>query len=140
MQYHVQQQGVIIGRLQRGDDLLGALTAICREHGVLLGRISAIGAVETARLGYYDQQKRAYEYHTTEASEILTCVGNVSLRDGVPFIHAHLTVGERDGRALGGHLMDGTVVFACEYTIDILTGAELHRGYDETTGLPLWQE
>ncbi len=39
----------IMGRLAQGDDLLTALEAICRAHGITLGEVQAIGAVSQAR-------------------------------------------------------------------------------------------
>ncbi len=130
---------VIVGRLQRGEDLLGSLTRICREQGVRLGRVEAIGAVEGARLGFYHQDSQQYEFHTLERPlEILALVGNVSLRDGEPMVHAHVTLSDAEGKAIGGHLAEGTRVFACEFAIEVLEGGELHRGHDEATGLPLW--
>ncbi len=130
---------VVVGRLERGDDLLQALTGVCRAEGVRLGRVEALGAVERARLGFYDQRERVYRYwEVDEPLEILALVGNVSLRDGQPMVHAHVTLGDHAGRALGGHLVEGTRVFACEYALEVLEGADLHRGLDEATGLPLW--
>lgn len=130
---------VLMGRLQRGDDLLEALTAVVTREGVRLGRVEALGAVEKARIGYYDQAGFAYRYLEFDHDlEILALVGNVSLRDGQPMVHAHVTLGDAEGRAFGGHLAPGTRVFACEFAVEVLEGGELHRGHDEATGLPLW--
>jgi len=131
---------VLMGRLQRGDDLLGALTERAKAAGVRAGRLQALGAVEKARVGFYDQA--AFEYRfldLTEPLEILALIGNVSLRDGEPMVHAHVTLGDDRGRAFGGHLVPGTTVFACEFTLETLEGAEFHRARDEATGLPLWR-
>lgn len=135
----VRAKDVLLGRLQRGDDLLEALTEVVRREGVRLGRIEAVGAVEKARVGYYDQTTYAYRYlDFGQDMEILALVGNVSLRDGEPMVHAHVTLGDAQGRAFGGHLAAGTRVFACEFAIEVLEGAEFHRGHDEATRLPLW--
>ena len=32
-------------------------------------------------------------------------------------VHAHVTLGDAEGRAFGGHLAAGTPVFACEFVI-----------------------
>ncbi|MDW7710517.1 MAG: DNA-binding protein [Deferrisomatales bacterium] len=132
---------VLMGRLRRGDDLLECLTAFVRREGVRLGRVEALGAVERARVGYYDQGAFEYRYLEFDTDlEILALLGNVSLRDGEPMVHAHVTLGDAQGRAFGGHLAPGTRVFACEFAVEVLDGEELHRGHDEATGLPLWTE
>lgn len=139
MRVRVEGGKAIVGRLERGDDLLEGLTRVCREEGVRLGRIEALGAVERAVVGFYDQAAYEYRYHELdEPLEILCLVGNVSLKDGEPMVHAHLTLSDAQGRAFGGHLAAGTRVFACEFAIEPLEGAELHRGFHEPTRLPLW--
>ncbi len=131
--------GVIVGKLDHGADLLESLTQVCADRGVCLGRIEALGAVQAARLAYYDQVAKNYEFfEITGAREIAALVGNVSLREGKPIIHAHVTLTDESGHAVGGHLAPGTIVFACEFTIQILEGATLTRGHDAVTGLPLW--
>lgn len=135
----VKTAGVLMGRLALGADLLEELTARCREHGIRLGRIAGIGAVTKARLSFYGQAER--EYHPIELDgplEILCLEGNVSLKDGEPFVHAHLTLSDGTGRTFGGHLARGTEVFACECVIEAYDGALLERRLDDATGLPLW--
>lgn len=130
----------LMGKLAHGADLLEALTEICVEEGIRLGRLEALGAVQKARIGFYNQSTREYEFLDLDRPlEILKVVGNVSLRDGAAMVHAHITLGDSEGGAFGGHLAPGTVVFACEYVIEELTGDPLERGFDEETGLPLWQ-
>ena len=130
----------ILGRLFKGDDLLAALGKHCVEAGIRLGEVKAIGAVSRARVGFYDQAGRQYTYHILdEPIEILSLTGNVSLKDGHPFVHAHVTLSDGEGRAFGGHLAEGTIVFACEFSITEYHSKEpLSRGLDEETGLFLW--
>jgi predicted DNA-binding protein with PD1-like motif len=130
----------LMGKLDHGADLLEALTGICVENDISLGRVEALGAVQKARIGFYDQAKREYEFATLDQPlEILCLVGNVSIKDGRPIIHAHITLSDHAGAAFGGHLASGTIVFACEYVIQEIAGKTLERGFDEETGLPLWQ-
>lgn len=128
------------GRLSHGADLLGELTALCSEKNIQWGRVEAIGAVKKARIGFYNQQKREYEYIALDRPlEIVSLIGNVSLRDGAPMVHAHVSLGDSDGRMYGGHLAPGTVVFACEYLVQRIQSAAYMREFDQETGLPLWK-
>jgi len=133
---------VIMGKLRKGADLLESLNAVAAEEGVKMGTVEAIGAVSTARVGFYEQRRRVYEYFEVDGGEleILSCIGNISLRQGAPMVHAHIVLGDASGMAKGGHLAEGTSVFACEYVIRELLGDELNRTFDEATGLPLWGE
>ena len=130
----------IMGRLAKGEDLLAALTNCAREQGISLGEVQAIGAVSQARVGYYHQGERQYYYlDRRRPLEIACLMGNISLKDGEPMVHAHVTLTDSDGRAFGGHLAEGTLVFACEFAIqEYQAAAPLVRGMDEPTGLFLW--
>jgi predicted DNA-binding protein with PD1-like motif len=136
----VRPKDVVMGRLSHGADLLEELTRLCVGRGVTLGRLEALGAVQKARVGFYDQAKRVYDYvDLDQPLEITKLVGNVSLKDGKPFVHAHVTLSDAAGRAYGGHLAEGTIVFACEFVLEAYEGPAFERGHDEQTGLALWQ-
>jgi predicted DNA-binding protein with PD1-like motif len=130
----------IVGRLAQGEELLAALEKLAREHGITLGEVRALGAVSQARLGYYNQAERQYYLIEMDRPlEIVSLIGNISLKDDKPIVHAHLTLADQDGRAFGGHLAEGTLVFACEFTIqEYRSAAPLVRRLDEPTGLFLW--
>jgi len=132
----------IMGRLAKGADLLAALEQVAREQGITLGEVKAIGAVSQARIGYYHQAERQYYFlDLAQPLEIASLMGNISVKDGHPMVHAHVTLSDAQGRAFGGHLAEGTIVFACEYLIqEYQAAAALVRGLDEPTGLFLWPD
>lgn len=128
-----------IGKLNYGSDLLEEITEICNKKNIQLGRIEAIGAVQKARLGFYNQQNRGYQFITIDKPlEIINLTGNISIKDNQPMVHAHVSLADDSGNAFGGHLAPGTIVFACECIIENYDGLRLERGVDDQTGLPLW--
>lgn len=128
-------------RLEHGADLEPALTEFIRKHDIRLGTVTLIGAVYNATVGYYDHERRMYEILKYDHGlEISSGVGNISLRDGQPFLHLHVALTDEKGNTTGGHVMPGTKVFACEVFIQELIGAELSRTFDEQTGLYLWPQ
>ena len=130
----------IVGQLPFGSDLYDTLTQIVQKNGIRLARIQAIGATTHAVVAYYDQgQKKYLPLEFEGGMEIVSCTGNVSVRDDKPFVHAHIVLSDRDGKAVGGHLLQGTKIFACEAIIEEFEGDELVRQPDERTGLHLWQ-
>ena len=142
MYLKVAEAQKIMGRLAKGDDLLGSLTKICQDLGITLGEVKAIGAVSQARIGYYHQDTRQYEWlDLNRHLEILALEGNISLKDGKPFVHAHVILGDGEGRAYGGHLAEGTIVFAAEFVIqELKADRSLNRQMDDETGLFLWPQ
>ena len=130
---------VILERLPHDSDLLAEITALAQREGIKAGTIMAIGAVKRAVIGFYDQKSREYqEKEVLEPMEISSCLGNISLKDGEIFVHAHINLADREGQVVGGHLAPGTIIFAAECRITELKGDSLERSYDETTGLSLW--
>jgi len=127
-------------RLNHGADLLGSITKIFRQHPGQMGSFTAIGAVKKAHIAFYDQERKEYlDSVIDEPAEILSCVGNVSEVEGETSVHAHITLGYHDGTCRGGHLLEGTEVFACELSGLILEGEVLCREFDDVTGLKLWK-
>jgi uncharacterized protein len=135
----IEQHSVYMGRLSHGADLLEELNRLCGELNIQCGRVEAIGAVQRACIGYYDQTRREYKFNTIDAPlEILKLSGNISIKDNNPMVHAHMTLADENGRAFGGHLGPGTIIFACECIIETFDGPTFQRTHDEQTGLPLW--
>jgi predicted DNA-binding protein with PD1-like motif len=128
-------------RLPHGGDLLESINGICREKRIESGVISVIGAVKSAVVGYYHQEKKEYQAISLERPlEIASCTGNISIKnDSTPIAHAHIVLSDEAGIAAGGHLMPGTEIFAAEAVINELEGQPLIRQQkDSLTGLPLW--
>jgi uncharacterized protein len=128
-----------IFRIPKGEDLIEALQNFCHDNQIKCGIINALGAVSSATCSFYDQKKKKYAKNTIQKPfEILNLTGNVSIMDDRPMIHAHITLADEEGKFLGGHLMAGTKVFACEVFIQELVGAPKVRKSDKQTGIPLW--
>lgn len=136
----IEPKRILMGKLPHGADLLEELTAVCEKENITLGTVQAIGAVQKACIGYYDQDTHTYEFDTLDQHlEIVSLLGNISLRDGKPMVHAHVTLSDEKNVCCGGHLGSGTIVFACEFVITSCDGPHLVRDHDEQTGLPLWK-
>jgi predicted DNA-binding protein with PD1-like motif len=135
----VKHRETFMGKLQHGTDLLEEIAGICKKENIQLGRIMAIGAVQKARIGFYNQKKQDYEFISIDRPlEITNLTGNISLKNGSPMVHAHITLSDSSGKAYGGHLAQDTIIFACEYIIETFDGPAFEREFDEETGLPLW--
>lgn len=128
-----------VGRLAHGSDLVEEIERFCAERDVRAAWVSVIGAVRRASFAYYEQAEARYVPLSNETHhEITGFVGNISIRDGKPFLHAHATFCDIAGAAVGGHLLRGCEIFAGEVTIREMVGVELERTPDEVTGLALW--
>jgi predicted DNA-binding protein with PD1-like motif len=130
----------LLTRLDHGADILHQAGRLAKEEGIKTGILTAIGALSLAELAYYDQRSMEYRKIPVEGPvELLSCLGNISIRDGQPFVHAHAVLADSQGRVLGGHLITG-IVFAAELCMQEFLGEPFKREYDSVTGLHLWEK
>ncbi len=131
----------LLGRLPHGKDLITSIENFCTASDIQAATFSVIGAVSSATIGAYDQKQQVYVTFTENMPmEVVTCVGNVSLKDQAPVIRAHIVLGDERGKIIGGHLFSETVIYAGEMDLQELIGKPLERVYDRTTGLFLWSQ
>lgn len=121
-------------------DLVQSITRFASDRGIETGSLVAIGALKKAKLGYYDQKKNRYrEIKVDSPTEIASCTGNISLREGEPFAHIHVVLSDANGNTKAGHLLEGTV-FVAEVHLRTLQGPKLERRHDNASGLWLWAD
>ena len=66
-------------RIDRGEEILASLAALCEKEQITLGTITGIGAVGEVTLGVFDRQQFAYQSQTyTGDFEIASCSGTVT--------------------------------------------------------------
>ena len=66
-------------RLDRGEEIIASIGALCEREGIKLGCVSAVGAVGEATLGYFDTNEKQYFTHQYAGIyEIANLSGNIS--------------------------------------------------------------
>jgi uncharacterized protein len=138
--WEMQQGRSITARLDHGSDILESIIALAEDLEIAMGYFSAIGALTSAEIGFYDQESHKYWRKSVEMPvELLSCTGNISIKDKKTFVHAHALMAGSDYQAFGGHLYSGEI-FAAELQLSELLGKNLAREKDPVTGLYLWAD
>ena len=138
MSFKVKVGRSFLLRAEHDSDIIEYLTEFARKNEITTASFTAIGALKSAKLGFYNQEKHEYSEMTLSApQEISCCMGNISLKEDKSFTHAHAVLSDQNGNTRGGHLLAGKV-FAAEIHLFELTGAKLMRKNDLVTGLSLW--
>lgn len=120
-----------------GDQAVGTLTEFAVEHDLQAGSFTAIGAFSSTRVAWFNLDTREYEeIAVDEQVEALSIVGDLALKDGRPFVHAHAVLGRRDGSVIGGHLLEATVRPTLELFLHVYS-EPLRRVPDQASGLAL---
>lgn len=129
----------IIARIDRGEEIVSSLKSVCEEEKITLAGISAIGAVKKFTVGVFDPQNKSYRSNDfTGNYEIVSLTGTVTTKQGIPYLHLHMSAGDENGRVFGGHLNSAVVSATCEVVIDII-GGTVERRFSGEIGLNLFE-
>ena len=102
----LESQVAKIYRLNRVDRIPEAILRIARKEGIRTARVEAIGVVSGATLAYFNQKTKKYEEHHYKGElEVASMIGNITLKEGKPFLHMHVALARRDMSVVGGHLI-----------------------------------
>lgn len=113
-----KEDQVYIVSVQNTESILEALTDFVSNQNITSGQITGIGAASEATLRFFDPIKKEYQDQKfDEQMEISNLTGNISLKDEMPLLHLHVTLGRRDFTALAGHLLDARIRGAGEFYI-----------------------
>jgi hypothetical protein len=123
--------------LATGDEAMSAISAFAAEQQLRATQFTAIGAFSRVVVAYFDwETKRYQDIPINEQVEVLSLMGDITLENGRPKVHAHVAVSKADATAHGGHLVEGHV----RPTLEIIlteTPSHLRRRFDPETGLAL---
>ena len=102
---------LVFVRMDDGEDFFEDLEVVFRETGIRSASvIGAIGMLRDFEIGWFNVEKGEYEREFVSVPhELLSVQGNVSLLDGKPFLHAHVSLAGPSRSVVGGHLFKGVV-------------------------------
>ena len=137
MRIRLESGGLYAVGLERGESLRERVEGLCAERGIMSGFVSAIGAVEDPELGCYELAEKRYLKRSFPGIwELVSLQGNVTQKDGKPFLHAHVSLSGSDFAVFGGHLFDAKVGLVVEMSISPVR--PIGRTLDEAIGLACW--
>ena len=114
-----QDKDTFIIYLEKDDRIMESLTDFCKDQNIDNGKISGIGAIKDIELGAYDLSNKKYITHNfNDIWELTSFQGNVQLKDGDPFIHAHINMSNHNLDLKGGHLLEATVAVVGEFVLN----------------------
>ena len=131
---------VVVVRLRPGTDLLNGIQSACEHYeihnGVIISAIGSLARVRFCDVEALPEKKCGYGYGRILALDEtieLTGAGGVICSDAENHInlHIHISMSDKNGKAYGGHLVEGTtVLMTSDIVIGEITGLEMRREYD----------
>jgi len=112
--------------MRKGDEVAAGLTEFAEQNHIKVAHFTAVGAIDSGVLGWFDPEKRAYKKIViNQEAEVVSLSGNIALQNGKPFVHAHCVVALSDGSTRGGHLIEGHVSLAMQvFVVDASDSSE----------------
>lgn len=113
-------KGNYLVRVDLGEEINESLVSFLKLEEINFGAIRGIGAAKDVELGYLDMATKQYvRKKIDEELEILSLSGNITNKEGAPFLHMHGVFSDREFRVHGGHFFKGTVSCTGEFTITL---------------------
>ncbi|MEO8355914.1 MAG: PPC domain-containing DNA-binding protein [Chloroflexota bacterium] len=116
-------------RLKPGQDLFNSIEAFARDKNIEAGCVlSGVGSLIHFTLRFANQEVHAEgEGHF----EIVSITGTVSIHGS----HVHLSVSDKDGKTIGGHLVPGCTIYTtAEIVILVIEDVVYKREFAEDSG------
>ena len=132
---YVNTGDVLAVRLDPGEEIIASVLKIAKDEDIRFAEISAIGAVGRAVFGLYDLEEQKYHSLTfVQPLELVSLNGNLSRKDGEPYLHLHAAFADEKGAVIGGHLNEAVISATCEKFSKIFD-FYMGRRISEKTGL-----
>lgn len=139
MEYQLKG-GYYFVRIDRGEEIVAGITALCEKEGISAGLITGIGAVNHVQMGLFrTAEKRYISKEFTGDFEIVSLTGNITQMDGKPYLHLHIAVADESLAVKGGHLNKAVVSATGELVIVPADDSSVGRAFSEDIGLNLLQ-
>ena len=127
----------IVLRVDRGEEILEQLKAVCLKENVKLASVSGIGAINDLTSGVWDVERTEYySNHFTGVYEVANLVGTITTMNGEYYAHIHISAGDAQGHVVGGHLNRAVVSATSEIVLHLIDGT-VEREFSPEVGLNL---
>jgi len=124
--------------VEKGEEIMSTITEYCQTNDIENGSISGIGAVDKSIIGAFDTSTKAYvKVDFPQAMELVSFVGNITMKDGIPFVHAHAVLGNHGMQVVGGHVFEMRVAVVGEFVVQ-KADTGIRRELDPKIGLATW--
>ena len=137
MNFRIDNSQVLM-TLAKCDYINRTFESFAAIKGVEFAWLNGIGALENPEIGYYSIDDKSYlRKHFKGEFELTSLIGNITMKEGKPFAHTHITFSDTNYKVFGGHLFDARITAAGEFLMQ-LGNDKITREINHEIGLPIW--
>lgn len=130
-------------RMDRGDEILSGILAVCRKEGIHSAVFGGIGGCDKAEIQTFIPERKEFELQElTGMLELVSMNGSVVTDEKNEYYHhTHAVFSyKKDGehRLAAGHIKSIRVLYTAEIELRPVIGGEIKRKYDKETGTGFW--
>tara|TARA_Y100001970_G_scaffold273325_1_gene371373 strand:- start:658 stop:1077 length:420 start_codon:yes stop_codon:yes gene_type:complete len=134
----IRDNDVIFLRLDKNEEISQSILTVAKEHKVYSCWVNGIGAIKDIELGFYNLEEKKYEKKMFKGNyELVSFMGNITLKDGQPFLHSHVTISDDKFNSFGGHFFKAKIKVAGEFCM-FVSEEKIVRKMNQSIGLQLW--
>lgn len=134
-----KEKNYYIVRIDKGEEVLTELVKLCKLNEIKAGYLSGLGATDKIQIGLFDPLEKKYKKVEFKGPmEITSLIGNISTKDGEPYLHCHINVCNEKMEVLGGHLNECYISLTGEILITEIS-IDIEREFDGEIGLNLFK-
>ena len=139
MEYRKLPQGYVL-RLDPGEEIVSSLTRLVADENIQLASVSAIGAANDVTIGIFNTAEKQYYSKRYQGDyEISALVGSVTRKEGEPYLHLHITIGNPvTGQVHAGHLTSAVISATLELFLQVWDG-QVGRKFSDQVGLNMFE-
>lgn len=107
-------------KFDKDEKLHKTLEQFMKDQKIPGGFYHGLGALKNCELGFYHLNKKEYHRETfSDEAELLNLTGSLTWFKNAPVVHSHVTLGNADFKAYGGHLFEGDVAVTVELMVTV---------------------
>lgn len=125
-------------KILKGEELIEQLIILCKKENIEAGEITGLGASNKVEIGLFNTNTKEYTTTIKEGMfEITSLIGNISRKEGEPYLHCHINFSDDTLMTYGGHLVKCYISATGEIIVTILDG-KIEREFNSEIGLNLF--
>jgi len=130
---HKIKKDLFVLSIEPKEELISELLSFCKKEKINSGFFIGFGAVRSGIIGRYTNKNYKWKKFSGEF-EIGSLVGNLTIKDNELFIHSHIVLGDKNFKALVGHIKKLVIYPTCEI-IFWSSDKKIKRKYNKETNL-----